>query len=170
MPCLRFNLQSFSRIVRQVATLSGLVLLIIGYAGLSEAETVARVKSQTVYVPAYSHVLSGDRGLPFNVATTLGIRNTDFKHPITIASADYYDSQGKLVKKYLEKPVVLGPLASTDIFIKERDEHGGFGASFIVSWQSQIAVSEPVIECVIIGAKSGQGISFISPGRVLMSN
>lgn len=131
------------------------------------AETIPHAKGQTVYVPAYSHVFSGDRGLPFNVATTLGIRNTALDESITVVSADYYNSHGKLVKRYLEKPMVLAPLASTEIFIKERDEHGGFGASFIVTWQAKSVVTEPVIECVIIGAKSGQGISFVSPGRVI---
>ncbi|MEI6306420.1 MAG: DUF3124 domain-containing protein, partial [Deltaproteobacteria bacterium] len=29
------------------------------------------------------------------------------------------------------------------------------------------AVNEPVIECVMIGATSGQGISFVSPGKVI---
>ena len=144
-----------------------LVLLLFGIVTSGFAETISRAKGQTVYVPAYSHVFSGDRGLPFNVATTLGIRNTDLDESITVVSADYYNSHGKLVKRYLEKPMVLAPLASTEIFIKERDEHGGYGASFIVTWQSKSAVTAPVIECVIIGARSGQGISFVSPGRVL---
>jgi len=144
-----------------------LVWLLAGLVASGFADTISRAKGQTVYVPAYSHVFSGDRGLPFNVATTLGIRNTDLDESMTVVSADYYNSHGKLVKRYLEKPLVLAPLASTEIFIKERDEHGGYGASFIVTWQAKAPVTEPVIECVIIGAKSGQGISFVSPGRVI---
>jgi hypothetical protein len=41
-------------------------------------------KGQTVYVPVYSHIYSGDREQPFYLAATLSIRNTDTKHAITL--------------------------------------------------------------------------------------
>lgn len=122
-------------------------------------------KGQTVYVPAYSNVFTGPRKLPFQLAATLSIRNTDFSNTIRITSIDYFDTNGKLIRRYLEKPLPLGPLASTYIHIEEKDVSGGFGANFIVRWSGDKVVNTPIIECVMIGATSGQGISFVSPGQ-----
>lgn len=143
-------------------------LLALLFAGTAFAMTSPPPTSgQTVYVPVYSNVFSGDKALPFNLANTLSIRNTDPQATIRVLAADYHDSDGKLLREYYEKPVVLGPLASTSIFIREKDTEGGFGAHFIVRWQADAEVNQPIIECVMIGARGGQGISFVSPGQVL---
>lgn len=124
-------------------------------------------RGQTVYVPVYSHIYHGDGKHPFYLTATLSIRNTDPEHPITIVIADYYDSDGKLLKHYLEKPLKLNPLASTYIIIRESDKSGGVGANFVVRWESEGKISEPLIEAVMIGAKGQQGISFTSRGQAV---
>ena len=124
-------------------------------------------KGQTVYVPVYSHIYSGDREHPFYLTATLSVRNTDRKHAITILSVDYYDSKGKLLKPYLENPVNLNPLATNRYIIKESDKSGGSGANFIVKWKSSVKVNAPIVESIMIGTKTQQGISFISRGRVI---
>lgn len=133
--------------------------------GWSASSDIRLSKGQTVYVPAYSNVFSGPRKLPFQLAATLSIRNTDLSASIRVTSIDYYDTNGKLVRRYLEKPLVQGPLASTYIHIEEKDVSGGFGANFIVRWGADRVINTPIIECVMIGATSGQGISFVSPGQ-----
>src|SRR5512139_3072136 len=100
-----------------LATLEG------GAAATSE---IVLSKGQTVYVPAYSHVLIGDHPLEFNLATTLSVRNTDTKQEITVRKVSYFDSNGKLIRAMLTEPVRLKPLASTSFFIKETDTSGGF--------------------------------------------
>ena len=120
---------------------------------------------QTVYVPIYSQIYIGDRQRPFSLAATLSIRNTDPDHQITILSVDYYASDGKLLKHYLKQPEQLNPMASTRYFIKESDKSGGSGANFLVKWKSASEVNEPIIEGVMIGTESQQGISFLSRGR-----
>lgn len=129
--------------------------------------TCAAASSQgrTVYVPVYSMVYTGDRAVPIRLASTLSIRNTDEKNPIRITGVDYYSSEGRLVRKMLSSPRSLGPLASTSIFIKEKDVTGGFSSSFLVRWEAEGKVSSPIIECVNIGAYSGLGISFVTMGR-----
>jgi len=122
-------------------------------------------RGQTLYVPVYSNVFSAPKKIPFNLATILSVRNTDMSGAITITAADYYDTRGKLVRRYFQKPVTLGPLESTDIYIPEDDTLGGVGANFIVTWSSAIEVNLPIVETVMIGMKSGQGISFVSPGQ-----
>ena len=125
------------------------------------------LKGQTVYVPVYSHIYSGDREQPFYLAATLSIRNTDNKHAITITAVDYYDSQGKFLKHYLDKALSLGAMATKRYVVPESDKSGGSGAKFIIKWQSEQPVAEPLIESVMISTKTQQGISFTSRGRVL---
>ena len=122
-------------------------------------------KGQTVYVSAYPHVFLGPREIIFDLAITLVIRNTDVKLPISVTSVDYYNMQGKLTKKFLSRPITLNPMASTYIHIKEKDTSGGIGSNFLVRWSAQRDVNAPVIEAVMIGGTSGQGISFISSGQ-----
>jgi hypothetical protein len=124
-------------------------------------------KGQVVYVPVYSNVFSAPKQVPFNLATILSIRNTDLSNAITIVSADYYNTKGNLVRKYYQQALTLAPLESTYIYLPEDDTAGGFGANFIVKWTSSKEVNVPIIECLMIGARSGQGISFVSPGKAI---
>ena len=122
---------------------------------------------QSVYVAVYSHIYSGIKARPFDLVAILSIRNTDINQPVTIVSIKYYDSDGKLLKEYLDEPIELKALASTRYIIMEGDKTGGSGANFIVKWKSNIRVTPPIIEAVMIGTHSGQGISFVSRGQVI---
>jgi hypothetical protein len=134
-------------------------------ASWSASTEIRLSKGQTVYVPAYSNVFVGPKNRPFQLATTLSIRNTDPAASFRVTAIDYYDTSGKLVRRYLGKPLVVGPLATTFIHVEEKDVSGGFGANFIVKWDADRVINAPVIECVMVGATSGQGISFVSPGQ-----
>jgi hypothetical protein len=123
---------------------------------------------QRVYVPAYSHIYSGNRERPFLLTVTLSIRNIDPKHQIQMTLVDYYETQGKLVKRFIDKPVTLKPLESERYVIPERDKSGGSGANFIVEWHSDKFVNPPIIESIMIGTQSSQGISFTSRGREIL--
>lgn len=129
-------------------------------------ETV-RSAGQTLYVPAYSHVYHGDKGKTFNLTVTLSVRNADTKSSFHLTAVDYYSSKGRLTRSYLEKPVLLGPLESTHFIVGESDVSGGGEPCFIVRWKSDKKISPPVIEAVMIGASSSQGISFVCPARVI---
>ncbi|MEW6117811.1 MAG: DUF3124 domain-containing protein [Nitrospirota bacterium] len=120
-------------------------------------------KGQTVYVPVYSHVFTGEKGHPVNLAVTLALRNTDPKYPLTVTAVEYYDDHGKLVRRLISKPLELGPMASASFFIKAGDTTGGIGANFIVKWKAEREINAPVIESVMV--RTGSGISFISPGQ-----
>ncbi|ACD94564.1 DUF3124 domain-containing protein [Trichlorobacter lovleyi] len=122
-------------------------------------------KGQTVYVPAYSNVYSGPKKNPFQLATMLSIRNVDLTGSFKVTSIDYYDNDGRLIRRYAESPMNIGPLGSQHIYLEEKDTRGGFGANFIVRWSSDKTINAPIIECVMIGATGGQGISFVSPGQ-----
>lgn len=158
--------QRTSVILSRVLLLVAILLYFSSGASWAES-TQSLSKGQTVYVPIYSHIYSGDKEQPFYLAATLSIRNVDPNHQITITIVDYYDSTGDLLKKYLEKPVVLDPIASTRYVVKESDKTGGSGANFLVQWKSEKKVNPPLIESVMIGAQRQQGISFTSRGRVI---
>lgn len=133
-------------------------------------EKIGLSDGQTIYVPAYSHIYIGNREHPFLLTVTLSIRNIDPKHRIKITIVDYYETQGKLLKKYVEKPVILNPLESLRYIIPERDKAGGSGANFIVEWKSDKLVNPPIVESIMISTQSGQGVSFTSRGRVIIES
>lgn len=122
---------------------------------------------QLLYVPVYSHIYIGDKERPFNLAVTLSVRNTDPKNGLRLTAVDYYDTDGQLVRSYLETPKDLGTLASTRFVVAEKDTKGGSGANFLVRWEASQPINAPVVEAIMIGAQSGQGISFTSPAREL---
>ncbi|MCP3875306.1 MAG: DUF3124 domain-containing protein [Desulfobacteraceae bacterium] len=122
-------------------------------------------KGQTIYVPAYSHIYIGNKGTPYLLAITLSIRNIDLLKPITITEVNYYETQGERLKNFLTEPLILKPLATTRYLIPQRDKTGGSGANFIVKWESKQMCNPPVIEAVMIGTQSQQGISFTSRGQ-----
>ena len=147
-------------------------LFVLSLAGImvsaSQADSGLAISAgQTVYVPIYSHIYSGLKGRPFNLAATLSIRNTDPKHPISLISVKFYDSEGELVKEYLDNPFELKAMASTRYILTEADTGGGSGANFLVKWKSKTKVNPALIEGVMIGTRSGQGISFVSRGQVI---
>ena len=142
-----------------------LSVLLIQSAGWSAEPK--RSRGQTVYVPAYSHVFTGPRSNPYNLAITLTLRNTDPRDSMVVTAIDYYDHSGRLIRRYATSPLGLTPLASSYVHLEEKDTSGGFAPKFIVRWESQRPISAPVIEAVMIGATSGQGISFVSQGQVI---
>ena len=133
----------------------------------SFADDIQLSMGQSVYVSIYSHIYSGSKARPFDLVAILSIRNTDIDQPVTIVSVKYYNSEGRLLKEYLDEPLQLKTLASTRYIIKEDDKAGGSGANFIVKWKSNKKVTPPIIEAVMIGTYSGQGISFVSRGQVI---
>jgi hypothetical protein len=118
-------------------------------------------------VPIYSEVYDFNQEQTFQITATLSLRNTDLAHPIVIETVDYYDSAGEKIRTHLEQPLELAPLASFEVVVPKDDQTGGVGANFIVAWRAADAVSDPVVEAVMISTISQQGISFVSPGRVI---
>ncbi len=126
-------------------------------------------RGQSIYVPAYSHIYSGNREQPFLLTVTLSIRNIDPHRAITVTVVDYYETQGKLLKHCLEQPIKLAPLESYRYIIPEKDTSGGSGANFIVEWKATEKANPPIAESIMIGTQFQQGISFTSRGQVILT-
>jgi hypothetical protein len=147
------------------AWLPAVIMIMTGlglYPSALQAQELS--KGQLVYVPIYSHVYYGDRERTILLTGILSVRNTDPGQAITLVQVDYYDTDGKLLRKYLTQPATLGPLGSTRFIVKTSDTAGGSGANFLVRWKAEIPVNEPILEGVMIGASGQQGISFTSRG------
>lgn len=134
-----------------------------------------KASGQTVYVPAYSHVHHGNLDAQKNpsrllLSSMLSFRNTDPKAELTLVSVDYHDTNGKLLRRYVTEPRLLGPLASADYFVEHRDVAGGQGASFIVAWQAERPINPPLAETVNTYAFGTQYMVFTARGRALESD
>lgn len=143
-----------------------LIIMILLTSGAWAFGGVKLIKGQTIYVPSYSNIIGDYQHI--NVRANLLIHNTDPNNPITIVRIDNYDTEGKLVEKFLSKPVQLNPLAAIRYAIKNpKKGDEGAGANFIVQWKAETKVTEPLIECIMVGSLGTQGHTFSSQGRVI---
>lgn len=159
----RFMMLNIATIKMLITSL--LFSLMFPLLSLSADNPISLSKRQSLYVPAYSHIYSGNNERPFLLAVILSIRNIDPNHRIKIKLLDYYDTEGKLEKKYIETPVILNPLGSLRYVVPEKDKKGGSGANFIVEWESDRFVNPPIVESIMIGTQTQQGVSFTSRGQ-----
>jgi hypothetical protein len=147
---------------------TGLATMALFFSGGAALGAAKLVKGQTVYIPSYSNVISGPPiYMTVPLRANLVIHNTDPSQAITIARIDEYNTEGQKVSSYLKAPVSLNPLGAMRVVVKEsKKEAEGLGANFIIQWQAEKKVTEPIIECLIIGSLGAQGFSFATQGRV----
>lgn len=148
------------------------VFLVAGFLMMPQklwaGEQIGLSSGQTIYVPAYSHIYSRNKAVPFLLTVTLSIRNIDMNHPITINRVDFFETGGKLQKSFVSAPVKVQPMETIRYVIPEKESSGGSGANFIVVWQAGKPVNPPIAESVMISTQSQQGVSFTSRGRVIL--
>lgn len=130
-------------------------------AALEEYNTLIKGKS---YLPVYSHVYHIVKNRPFYLTITVSIRNISEKDTIYLLRSDYYNTDGKLLKNYLNKPIYINPLETIEFVIEESDREGGSGANFIFEWAGEDIKMAPLIEAVMISTNGQQGISFTTRG------
>lgn len=123
---------------------------------------------ETIYVPMYPKIYHLEKQT-LDLNTALSVRNSDLENPIILTSVRYYDSNGKLVKKYLDCSKKLNPLASLDFLAVPTQPPQSIGTSFIVEWVAEKSVNPPVVEGVMLSTVSTQGIAFTSFGRVIQN-
>ena len=116
---------------------------------------------QAVYVPVYSHIYY-DGGRPYLLETTLSIRNVDPNRPVYLTAVEYYDTDGRLSKKNVDRLIKLNPLQTIDFLVERHDLTGGSGANFIVEWRAATKDTHaPLIEAVMVGRSGTNAISFV---------
>lgn len=141
-----------------------------GFVGSGEyfvpAREASAARSKLVYVPVYSEILLS-RDSRWQLAATLSIRNTDPDQSIVVHNVDYYDTAGKLIASYVDEPRRLKAMATTTLLVPQSDTRGGTGANFLVRWNAEEGVNEPILEVVMAGVTGTQSFSFVRAGKTL---
>jgi len=118
-----------------------------------------------IYVPAYSNLYYECDVQKTYFAVILSLRNITFTDSIYFDRIEYYDSEGKLLREFIEKVLVLRPMESIEYIVESPDKKGGPGANFVVSyWGRSNLKNPPYIEAIMLGNFANYGFSFSSPG------
>ncbi|WP_170863130.1 DUF3124 domain-containing protein [Pseudozobellia thermophila] len=116
-----------------------------------------------VYVPIYSDIYNQTRDTRTLLTATLSIRNTSIRDSLFINKIDYYNTQGDLVRSYIDQSIYLRPMETIDYVIEQKDTSGGSGANFIIHWYAKRPLS-PLFQAVMVGGLGAQAFSFTTEG------
>jgi hypothetical protein len=119
----------------------------------------------STYLSVYSEIYSLSEHLTHNLTATISIRNTSRTDSLFIIKAEYFNTHGKHIRTYIDKPIFLLPLETIAIVIDEKDKEGGTGANFLFDWKMNKNTSEPLFEGVMISTSGQQGLSFTTQGK-----
>jgi hypothetical protein len=129
-----------------------------------EVDTAKLARSHLVYVPIYSEIydLSGHHRQ--SLTATLSVRNAHVRDTMYVHEINYFDSQGKQLRSYLKKDIMLLPLEAAEFVVEHKEKEGGVGACFVVHWSTDSEYLQSVIQAVMLSTLGQQGISFLSEG------
>jgi len=119
---------------------------------------------EDIYVPIYSDIYVESTNPKALLAATLSIRNTSYEDTLYISKIDYFNTEGDLVKNYLESMIRLPPMGTVNYVIERDDDTGGTGANFMVSLSAKNEAIQPLIQAVMIGHIGNIGFSFATDG------
>jgi hypothetical protein len=122
----------------------------------------------TTYLSVYSHIFSISELRRHDLTVTISLRNTSKIERVFIKSAEYFNTDGRLVKSYLEQPIFINPMETAEIMIFEKDIKGGTGGNFIFDWATANKNNKPFFEAVMISTIGQQGLSFSTQGVELI--
>ena len=121
--------------------------------------------NDTVYIPIYSDIYADKQNQRRLLAATLSIRNTSLADSLFITKIDYFNTEGSLVKKYIQNAISLPPMASINYVIEKEDDTGGSGANFIVTMTAKNKNIKPLIQAIMIGENGeNKGFAFSTDG------
>lgn len=119
----------------------------------------------STYLSVCTQVYTSKEHRTYELTATISMRNTSRVDTIFILKAEYFDTNGKPIKQYFDKPIYLAPLETVGIIIEEKDKEGGFGANFIFDWGIKKHSTEPLFEGIMISTSGQQGLSFTTQGK-----
>lgn len=149
-------------VTRRASLLLGIIFLVVVTCTPTLGAARTKQKGQTLYVPAYAYIYHGNKEAKLNLTTTLSIRNTSRKNDIRILSVNYHNTDGELLRSYLDEPIIMKPLQSIRYVVKLDDASGGSGANFILEWEADKAVDVPIVESIMVGTGSSYGFAFLT--------
>ena len=122
------------------------------------------VFNQAYYVPIYSDIYVDLQNQKTLLAATLSIRNSSSTDSLFISTIDYFNTEGHLVKKFIESPISLPEMATVNYVIEREDDTGGPGANFIVEINGRDPGLTPLVQAVMIGQTGNKAFSFVTNG------
>lgn len=120
--------------------------------------------SGTSYLSVYSQIYSLTEQRTYNLTATVSMRNTNRMDTIYVNKAEYFDTQGNLIRTYFNQSIFIAPMETVEIVIDEQDKEGGTGANFLFEWSIKKNTHEPLFEGVMISTSGQQGLSFTTQG------
>jgi hypothetical protein len=120
----------------------------------------------TIYVPVYKSFYQsyGSTRDAYALTSTACLHNTDSKHAIVVYTIEYYDSNGKLLNKFIDAPMTIKPWNSREITLPHSTQPEDFGANLIVRWRAEQPVNPPLVEVLMVGQVLNRGVSFLTRG------
>lgn len=116
------------------------------------------------YLSVYSEIYDMTEKTKHLLTATVSIRNISSTDSVFINKADYFNTEGDLIRSYVKKTIFIKPLETLEIVIYRTDTLGGSGANFIFEWATKNDKTEPHFEAVMIWTTGTQGISFVTHG------
>lgn len=151
-----------------------LVLLFL-HAFAAAQEMLPLSAGQSLYLPIYSHLYHGDvnprTGKPSEtlVSTHVSIRNTDPVAGLKVVSARYYNTDGKLLREFLQKPQAIAPLGTYELYVPRSDSSGGSGANFIIDWIADKPINPPLVEALHADIREARTLLFVTTARPIQT-
>lgn len=120
-------------------------------------------KTKKVYVPVYSDIYQRTRNERTLLTSTLSIHNTSETDTLYISRLDYYNTEGKLVRKYIDAPIYLNTFETIEYVVDQDDDTGGSGANFVIEWYGSEKLN-PIFQAVMVGGLGNKSFSFTTDG------
>lgn len=153
-----------------------LFLALFCLPALAAAQAIPPLSAgQSLYLPIYSHLYHGDinprTGKPSEtlVSTHISIRNTDPGAAMTVVSARYYNTEGKLLREFLQKPQTIPPLGTYELYVPRSDSSGGSGANFIIDWRTDKPLNPPLVEALHADIREARTLIFVTTARPIQT-
>jgi hypothetical protein len=112
------------------------------------------------YLSVYSHIYSGSEHRTHNLTAMISMRNTSKYERVFMKKAEYFNTEGRMVKSYIKNPIYIDPMETIEIMIFEEDEHGGTGGNFVFDWATPDSDNKPFIEGVMMSTNRNKAMAF----------
>jgi hypothetical protein len=134
---------------------------------MANKSTTDSLLTGKTYLSVYSQIHSRTEHITHDLTVTVSMRNVSSKDTIFIEKAEYFNTEGKLIRTYFDKLIFIAPMETVEIVINEDDQDGGTGANFIFDWKIKPNSNTPFFEGIMISTSGTQGLSFTTQGRTI---
>ncbi|MEQ8625142.1 MAG: DUF3124 domain-containing protein [Vicingaceae bacterium] len=117
------------------------------------------------YLSVYSQIYSQTEQRTHDLTATVSLRNTNTTDTLYVDKAEYFGTEGNLIRTYFDKTIHIAPMETVEIIIDEEDQTGGTGANFLFVWKIKQNTNEPLFEAIMISTSGQQGLSFTTQGK-----